>query len=140
MRHQAGRSPGDGVRLIDRSVRAQLRDVRIRDRLVFLNLVDVDVVESGEVMEVRVVDHAQREELADAWFGDAVFELGQPTVRDAKALVAFDFGDSDARLLDLSNSDVAPVAKGLQCSTGRHGINLERTTVRVPPRNSFDSG
>src|SRR5205085_11939249 len=63
----------------------------------------------------------QREELADAWFGSAVFELGQPTIGNAKPLVAFGFGNSPARLLDLAHRDVASVAKELQLLTSRHG-------------------
>ena len=85
----------------------------MRDRLVFLDLFDVDVVKTRELAEIRVIDHAQGEKLTDAWLGNAVFELGQPAVRDAKTLVALRVGNPAARLLDLSNSDVAPVAKAL---------------------------
>ena len=85
----------------------------MRDRLVFLDLFDVDVIKTREFAEIRLVYHTQREQLADAWLGNPVFELGQPTVRDAKTLVALRVGNPAARLLDLSNSDVAPVAKAL---------------------------
>jgi hypothetical protein len=85
--------------------------VRVGDRLVFPDLLDIDVVKTCEVSEICVVDRAQREELADAWLGNAVFKLGQPTIRDAKPLIALGFSDSNARLLDLPNGDVAPVAK-----------------------------
>lgn len=61
-------------------VRDQLSEVRTRNGFVFFLVVDVDVVESNEIEKVRVIDHAQAEELADAWFGDAILELGQPTI------------------------------------------------------------
>ena len=83
--------------------------MRIGNRLIFLDLVDVDVVQAGEFAEVRVIDHAERKELADTWFGDAVLELGQPAIRNAKTLVPFYLSDSAARLLHLPHSDIAAV-------------------------------
>jgi len=56
-----------------------------------------------------VIDHAERKEFADTWFGDTVLELGQPAIRDAKTLVPFYLSDSPARLLDLPHGDIAAV-------------------------------
>ena len=85
--------------------------MRIRDGLVFLFIVNVDVVESNQIEKVGLIDNTQAEQLADTWFGNAIFQLGQPAVRDTEPLVALGFRNSAARLLVLPNSYVAPVAK-----------------------------
>ena len=58
----------------------QLRKVRSRDRFVLFFVIDVDVVESNKIEKVRVIDHTEAEEFADAWLGNAVLELGQPAI------------------------------------------------------------
>src|SRR5688572_9329066 len=52
----------------------QLRELRVGDADVLVDLVNIDVVETGKLVESRAVSRAEAEEFADAWFGDAVFE------------------------------------------------------------------
>ena len=100
-------------------LRNQLRETWIRHWFVFVLLADIDVVETKEIEQVGAIDDAQAEELPNAGLGVAVFELGQPAVRDAESLITFDVGDAAACLFDLANCDVAAIAKRLQLLT-RH--------------------
>ena len=123
---------GDGVTIAAVLVCDQLREVRIRNRLEFFSVVYIDVVESQQIEKVRVVDHAETEELVNARFRCAVLELGQPAIRDTELLVAFYIGDSPARLFDVANSDVSLIAKAFQFLTSRHSTSrklLDRRTV-----------
>src|SRR5829696_579092 len=58
----------------------ELRKRRIGERFILFLIFNIDVVKTKEIQEVGAVDHAQAEELADAWFGGAVFQLGEPAV------------------------------------------------------------
>ena len=60
--------------------RNQLSEVRVRNRFIFFFVVDIDIVESHKIEKARVIDDAQAEELADTRLGDAILELGQPTI------------------------------------------------------------
>ena len=107
-------------------------DIRIDDELVFLLLVNVDVVETKEIEQVSVIDDAEAKELPNARFGVALLQLGEPAVRDTKPLISFDIRDSPARLFDVANSDVSLIAKAFQFLTSRHSTSrklLDRRTV-----------
>ena len=94
--------------------------MRIRDRSVFFSVVYINVIESDQIEKVRLVDHAQAEQLADTWLRHTVLELGQPAVGDTKALVAFSFGDAATGIFDVANSDVALMAQAFKLLTCRH--------------------
>src|SRR5215211_1953579 len=89
----------------------QLREIRIRNGFVFFLVVRINVVKTNKVQEAGVVDYAQAKQLADARLGSAVFQLGQPSVRDAKSFVSFGVRNSVTRLFDLADSDFASIAK-----------------------------
>ena len=103
-------------------VRHQLCDVWICERVVLLFLVNIDVVEANEIEEMDAIDHAKAEELADAWFGGAVLQLGQPAVGNAESPVALGVGNSPACALNFAARDVASVAKRFQLLTSRQSI------------------
>src|ERR1041384_958390 len=83
-------------------VRHQLCDVWISEGLVLLFLVNIDVVEANEIEEMDAIDNAQAEEFADAWFGGAVLQLGQPAVGNAEPPIALGVGYSPAFALHLA--------------------------------------
>lgn len=89
----------------------QLRQIRIGNGSKLLSIVYIDVVKTKQIEKVGLINDAEAEELADAWFGNTVFQLRQPAIRNAESLVALNIGDSSTRLFDVSNSDVASISK-----------------------------
>src|SRR4026207_1084809 len=95
-------------------VRDQLCEIWIGNGLVLLFVFDVDIVEANKIQKIRVVDHAQTEQLANAWLRHTVFQLGQPAIGNAESLVAFGFSNSPACLFDIANGDAAPITQRLE--------------------------
>jgi hypothetical protein len=102
------------------AVAYQLSESRIRDWFVFLFVVNIDVVQANQIEKVRVIDHAQAKQLIDTRFGGPVFQLGQPSIGDAKSLITLDVSNSAACLFDVANRDVPVVTKSFETLTSRH--------------------
>src|SRR5262245_4670218 len=120
--------------------RQQLGLSRTGDRFILLDLIRVDSAEAHQVCDLRMVDRAQAEELANTRLGRAVLYLGEPGVGNAEPLIAFGFGNPPAGLFDFADFDIAAVPDLLELLTTLHSNSPESSRDHCGGRQGESGG